>query len=157
MTYKRIQTQLIMNHSQYQWLMHQLNRVSNCAKVLQTRLLNDSKLKPDNQSYNAFYQHFLYEAALYQLNERERECVKQYVEALWKAHIYASPMPKFVYRNLVEKDFSYHQVDMRSFLTSSIAQKKYKGLMASTIYSFNNQWYIYLYVKVFENHRNAYK
>ena len=157
MTYKRIQTQLIMNHSQYQWLMRRLNRVSNCADALQTKLLNDSKLKPDKQSYNALYQHFLYEAAVYQLNERERECVRQYAEALWKAYIHASPMPKFVYRNLVEQDFSYHQVDMRSFLDPSITQSNCKRLMASTIYSLNNQWYIYLYVKVFENRRNAYK
>lgn len=153
-TYKNVTTQLIMNDCQYQWLMQHLNRLRDCANLICKRLLNDSQLKPTAACYKTFYQYFLYEASIYRLNEQEKKCLQHYVEALWSAYEKAMPLPKLVYRNLLRNDFTYHKVDMSTFIDSSLFIREYR-LKASTIYQYRKQWYIYLYVKELENSLNV--
>lgn len=149
-TYKRIQVQLIMNHSQYLWLMQHLHRIEDCAKAMDKKLSCDPMLKPIQACYKSFYQYFLYEAAIHQLNHQERECVKRYIDALWKAYMCSAPFPKLVFRNLLKRDFTYHCLDMRSLMNPAVSVQSYHAFIGSTIYQHNRKWFICLYVKAHE-------
>lgn len=136
----------MMNKDQQAWLTHYLYRLAHCGKILYSAVMQNHYLKTQ-QMNEALYQRFLYEAAINDLNKPEKACVLHYADVLWDAYIHNRKLPDLVYRNLLNHDFTYHQVDLRTFMANDLRFSRSGILLASTIYQRNYDWFIYLYIK----------
>jgi len=136
-----------MNAQQSAWLMGYLKRLKDCALPMRLYIMNDHRAGFQPALPVELKQRCLYEARLHQLNQKERECLMRYSEALWKSRFLQQSLPSFKYQNLIKADFTYHGVDIRSFLSDPSLGKHNRLLTASTIYRYRGKWYIYLCMK----------
>lgn len=147
MKYITCQNRLVMNAQQYRWLMNYLERLKRCALHMKKNIMSDYRYMHRSVLPVVVKQQCLYEAKLNRLNQAERECLISYSEAVWKACFKQQSLPHFKYRNLIKADFTYHGVDMRSFMSDPRLNKRDRMLTASTIYRYYGKWYMYLCVK----------